>query len=119
MTWALVGALLLRGVSARRRVLILSLSVIAVLCVRFVDWNSRKPFLKDLYSVKAGMTPAQVEEVMGRYVVGSGQTESIERGEMVAGSVSYRHTQEAWGNSDWGTITFEGGRVVSVDFSPD
>jgi len=117
--WVLIGALLLRDSSARRKVLILSLFVIAVFCVRFVDWNSRKPFLKDLYTIREGMTPTQVEEIMGRYTVGGGQTESAERGEIVAGSISYRHTQEAWGNSDWGTVTFESGRVVNVDFSPD
>jgi len=123
--WVLVGALLLQGRPLREKILILLLFVAVVFCVRFVDWNSRKPFLRDLHSVKEGMTPAQVEQIMGAYMNGGGQsldssgTEVDERGEIVTGTVTYRHTDEGWGDSDWGVVTFEGGRVVEVEFLPD
>jgi hypothetical protein len=31
----------------------------------------------------------------------------------------YRHTSEGWGDSDWGEIHFEEGRVVEIRFLPD
>ena len=123
--WVLVGVLLLSDRSLREKALILLPFLLVVFSVRFVDWNSRKPFLRDLYSIKEGMTPAQVEQIMGAYMTGGGrpldspETEVDERGEMVTGTVTYRHTNEGWGDSDWGVVTFENGRVVEVEFLPD
>jgi len=37
----------------------------------------------------------------------------------VTGTSTYRHTNEGWGNSDWGVVTFEDGRVVQTEFMPD
>ena len=110
---------------AKPKALLLLPFLLVVFSVRFVDWNSRKPFLRDLYSIKEGMTPAQVERIMGAYIEGGGRpldspaNEVDERGEMVTGTVTYRHTDEGWGDSDWGVVTFENGRVVDVEFLPD
>jgi hypothetical protein len=42
------------------------------------------------------------------------------KGEMAfPGFVVYRHTNEGWGNSDWGLVRFEANRVAAVDFKPD
>jgi len=125
--WVLVGALLLWGRPLREELLILALFVIVLFSVRFIDWHSRKPFLRDLYSIKEGMTPAQVDQIMGGYMKGHyggppgshTQYEFDEQGDVVTGGVTYRHTNEGWGNSDWGTVTFENGRVVYTRFSPD
>jgi hypothetical protein len=123
--WVLVGMLLLYGRPMREILLILGLFVMVAFSVRFIDWNSRKPFLKDLYSIKEEMTPAQVEQIMGDYMKGDGaplgspKTELNEQGEIVTGTVTYRHTNEGWGNSDWGVVTFENGRVVQTEFLPD
>ena len=123
--WVLVGALLLYGSPLRERILILLPFLLVVFSVRFVDWNSRKPFLRDLYSIKEGMTPAQVEQIMGAYMKGGGlpldspETEVDERGEVDTGTVTYRHTDEGWGDSDWGVVTFENGHVVEIEFLPD
>jgi hypothetical protein len=38
----------------------------------FVDWSSRKVFLRDLDRVKVGMTEAEVRGIMGRYMEGTG-----------------------------------------------
>jgi hypothetical protein len=43
-----------------------------VLTIRTINWNSRKPFLRDLYRIKEGMTAAQVEQIMGNYTTGGG-----------------------------------------------
>ena len=125
--WALVGVLILSGSPGRLRLVIVALFIAAVLSVRFMNWNSRKPFLRDFYRIEEGMTPAQVREIMGDYMGGNfggpaGSHDDYvhdEQGELVAGSVTYRHTDEGWGNSDWGVVTFEDGRVVQTRFFPD
>lgn len=70
--WVLVGALLLYDRPRREKLLILGLFVIVLFSVRFIDWNSRKPFLKDFYSIKEGMTVTQVKRIMGNYRIGGG-----------------------------------------------
>lgn len=124
--WVLVGALLLHSRPMREKVLILGFFLVIVFSVRFIDWNSRKPFLKDLYSIQEGMTPAQVEQIMGDYMIGGGspfpdgpKTELNEQGEIVTGGVTYLHTDEGWGDSDWGVVIFENGRIVRIEFLPD
>jgi hypothetical protein len=124
--WVLVGALLLYGRPMREILLILGLFVMVAFSVRFMDWNSRKPFLKDFYRIREGMTVTQVEQIMSDYMQGDGRPlvpgrKDVfnERGEVVTGTITYRHTNEGWGNSDWGVVTFENGRVVKTKFLPD
>ncbi|MGD9049488.1 MAG: Clr5 domain-containing protein, partial [Anaerolineae bacterium] len=126
----LVGLLLLVGSPKREKLLILGLLVVVLFSLRFVDWNSRKPFLKDLYRVQEGMSLEQVEEIMGEYMggaccpaeplgptggEGAAQTEGMAQPDRLV----YRHTDEGWGNSDWGEIHLENGRVVEIQFLPD
>ncbi len=128
--WVLMGALLLVGSPRREKLLILGLLVLVLFSIRFVDWNSRKPFLKDFYRVREGMTVEQVEQIMGSYMGGTccpahplglpdgkqtAETEEL----AVPDRAVYRHTNEGWGNSDWGEITFEKGQVVKIEFLPD
>jgi hypothetical protein len=127
--WVLVGALLLYGRPMREKALILALFLVIVFSVRFIDWNSRKPFLRNFYYIKEGMTESQVDQIMSGYMKGySGgpppslreyEPEFDEQGKIVTGWVTYRHTDEGWGDSDWGTVTFEDGYVVQKWFSPD
>jgi hypothetical protein len=128
--WVLIGALLLVGSPRREKLLILGLLVVVLFSVRFVDWNSRKPFLKDLYRVEEDMTVAQVEQIMGDYMVGTGwparplglpgEDSAAVTEELAAPDrLVYRHTDEGWGDSDWGEIRFEEGRVVEIRFLPD
>lgn len=121
--WALVLLLLPRGSPVRYKLLIPALLTVAVFSIRLIDWSSRKPFLKDLYRINKGMTAARVEQIMGDYMTGGGvplgspRTRLDERGELVTGTISYRHTNEWWGNSDWGVVAFEDSRVVATWFS--
>jgi hypothetical protein len=127
--WVLVGALLLVRQPMREKVLILALFVVVLLSVRFVDWNSRKPFLRRLYRIKEGMTESQVDQIMGGYMKGyfGGPPPSLreyepqldEQGKIITGWVTYRHTDEGWGDSDWGEVTLENGRVVGTRFLHD
>lgn len=127
--WVLVGALLLARRPMREKVLILALFVVVVVSVRFIDWNSRKPFLRDFYRINEGMTESQVDRIMGGYMKGyyggpppflrEYEPQLDEQGKIITGWVTYRHTDEGWGDSDWGEVTFENGRVVETKFLPD
>ena len=126
----LVGLLLLVGSPKREKLLILGLLVIVLFSLRFVDWNSRKSFLRDLYRIQEGMSLEQVEEIMGEYMGGAccpaeslARSDEKEPGEpeqmAPPDRLVYRHTDEGWGDSDWGEVHFENGRVAKVRYLPD
>jgi hypothetical protein len=118
--WALVGLLVLHPRPIREKLLVVALFLTALFSIRFVDWNSRKPFLKDLERVSLGTPVAQVDEIMGDYMEDTGAlTQVDEQGRIISGTITFRHTTAAWGNSDYGILTIAGGRVVDVDFVPD
>ncbi len=118
--WVLVGVLLLPSRPLGLKLGSLAILVLVLFSLRYVDWNSRKPFLRDLYSIDEGMTAAQVEGSMREYMKSDGGNARYDQsGQIVAGTVTFRHTNEGWGDSDWGVVTFEDGRVVQVQFLPD
>lgn len=118
--WFLVGALLLHDRSRREQTLILVIFLILLFSLRFVDWNSRKPFLRTFYQIKQGMTYRQVEQVMDQYPSSiDDDTEVDSEGLPVTGNVAYTHTDEGWGDSDLGWVVFRDGRVVKIDFLSD
>jgi hypothetical protein len=118
--WVPIGALLLYDRPMREKVLILAVFVTLIFSLRFFDWNSRKPFLRDFYRIKEGMPPQQVEQIMGGYPRSVGTNAKVDDGGyLVTGNVSYTHTDEGWGNSDIGLLTFQGGRVAEIEFLPD
>ena len=118
--WVLIGALLLYDRPIREKVLILAVFVTLIFSLRFIDWNSRKPFLRSLYRIKEGMTHREVEQIMGCYTKSVGTNAQVDGdGYTVTGNVSYTHTDEGWGNSDIGLLTFQGGRVAEIAFLPD
>jgi len=138
---------LLRRVSVRSQigrlgVLTAITAVVAVLY--FVNWTTRKPFLHDLDRIRVGMTEAEVRQIMGRYVEGTGwpavpgsssnapgtlnivgsdsqySTETSASGQMaIRDSLVFRHSNDGAFNSDWGIVSLSSGRVVRVEFSPD
>jgi hypothetical protein len=87
----------------------------AMLAVHFVDWDSRKPFLRALDRVEVGMTIAEVDATMAGFLRHPALPDSAD-GEAI---ISYRHTTEGWGDSDIGVIRFAGGRATSCEFLPD
>ena len=118
--WALAGLLFLYSRPLREKVVILTLFLVVLCSVRFVDWNTRKPFLRALDRLTAGITEAQADEIMDGYMKGiSPMAQMDEQGGIDWGTVNYRHTTEAWGNVDVGVLAFQNGRVVRVDYLPD
>jgi hypothetical protein len=118
--WVVLGALLLRRTPRQLRLSLLILFVGAMITISLINWDSRKPFLRHFYQVEVGMTATQADQVMQGYMKFiSPMTQVNERGEILAGPVSYRHTEEGWGDSDVGLLIFKNGRVVETDFYPD
>jgi len=126
------------------RTLVVPLIGIAVAWVLyFVPWSGRKLFLKDLHSIQPGMNEDEVRNIMAGYMEGTGwpalyggdnhgegvvndlgtgsshQATEVDGKLAIRNALVFRHSDEGAYNSDWGIVTFEGGGVVSVDFSPD
>jgi signal transduction histidine kinase len=139
---ALVRPVAFRSQVARIGALVAVIAVIATLYL--VEWTTRKPFLRDLDRIRIGMTEAEVRQIMGRYIEGTGwpaipgsstnapgtliiagsasqySTETSPSGQMVIrDSLTFRHSNDGAFNSDWGIVSLSNGRVVSVEFSPD
>jgi hypothetical protein len=118
--WLALGALLLRRSPRQLQLSLLALFASAIMAISLINWDSRKPFLRHFYQIKVGMTAAQADQVMQGYMKFIGpNTQVNERGEILAGPVSYRHTEEGWGDSDVGLLIFENGRVAGATFYPD
>ncbi len=68
-----VPAVLLTYLAGRRWVRrVHAAAWVAVVVMVFVPWHPRKRFVRDLDSLRVGMTVDEVETVMGRYVKGRG-----------------------------------------------
>jgi hypothetical protein len=133
-----VGALftigLIRPLALRRQPLqvsALALVFVAMAALYFVEWSTRKPFLRDLARVQVGMSQAEVRQIMARYKEGTGwpaiptsppdsSAKPQPRGELVIPhSLVFRHSDEAAFNSDWAIIALSEGKVARVEFSAD
>jgi hypothetical protein len=107
---------------ARTAFLVLFLAALVPLGL---PWDSRERFLRDLSRVDRGMTPEQVEAILGPYLSGSGWpgnpfTSPSSSGEFrIEGCKIFRHCDDCGYASDWGIVCFDDGLVSSVRFSPD
>jgi hypothetical protein len=115
-----LGLYILDSLPLRQRLVLVGLLVTAVFAVRFIDWDSRKPFLRDFNQIQMGMTTEEVDGLMSDYIKSTSPLVATSiQGDVQTGAVSYRHTAEGWGDSDIGLITFAGGRVIGRTFYPD
>jgi hypothetical protein len=116
-------------------------AMVLVAALHFVPWTSRKPFLRDLHRVQAGMTESEVRLIMGRYAEGTGwpampeggsgtltdlgsggthRTKVSTNGDLaLRDALVFRHSTDGRFNSDWGIVKLDEGRVTGVSFSPD
>ena len=140
-----IGLLRRQPVAVQRSRLAVFIAVLAALAaLYFVPWSTRKPFLHDLYSIRPGMTEADVRRIMGRYMEGTGwpaayggtpagtgtltdlgtgathATGSTPSGQMtIKSSLVFRHSTDGAFNSDWGIVALKDGKVTGISFSPD
>ncbi len=111
--FALSAVLLLWRAPLRHKVVLIGSFLVLIFAIRSIEWNSRKPFLRDLGAIQTGMTEVQVNSIMRSYM------RSPNAGFSESSTILYRHTDEGWGNRDVGIVTFKDGRVVQVKFFPD
>ncbi len=137
-----VTPMLLAG---RRRwtVFVLGAFILSLLLLHFVDWSTRKPFLRDFRRVEVGMTMGEVETIMGGYMKGTGWRFPRGPAPKVTGpgqpepdmsvygdpddwpefeledAITYRHSELGAYNSDWGVVRFKDGMVVATEFLRD
>jgi hypothetical protein len=137
--WSVILIPLLVATRARGLVMAYAGFLIVLSLLHTTDWSSRKPFLRDLRRIEVGMTPEDVESIMGRYMIGTGwrlpasttsgtgtpgETQPLDDQQLDAelqldGAVVYRHSDEGAYNSDWGVVHFEDGCVVGTEFLAD
>ncbi len=90
--------------------------------IRLSEWTPLKPFMRDLHSIEPGMTEAEVDRIMEGYVRGTGWPASSAEGSQgelrFPNTIIFRPTSLP-GDSNWGVVKFQNGRVAEVDFSPD
>lgn len=116
--WIYVGEGTLGHISVGQRRALIALFVLLILSVRYVDWNTRKPFTRHLFQVHRGMMGAEVERIMGSHLKNWVQPESehyLHLDPTFTGEVWYRHTTEGWGNADWGKVVMKDGRAVDAE----
>ncbi len=127
------------------RVAATAAAMAVVAALYFVEWTTRKPFLRDLSKIRTGMTETEVRQIMGRYLEGTGWPTSpicvaspatdgrapegtgSHNGAVTSGaghltlpnSLVFRHSNAAKFNSDWGIIAFSDAKVVGVSFNAD
>lgn len=82
------------------------------LCVLWITpWNSRKTFLRDFYSIRPGMTIAEVDARMKRYAKYNWSTGPSQR--------IYRHSNTDEYGADFDIVDFKNGKVTKTLFHPD
>jgi hypothetical protein len=122
IVWLRVGISLTKNQPMRKRLTIIPLTIILILSLKYLDWNSRKPFLQDLYSVKTGMTGAEVKKIMGKYdrhgILVDPKINELLTPDFTV-EVSFHHTSEGYGNADIGRVWFQNGKVIQVEFLHD
>lgn len=118
IAFAAAGFLLLRYLQPALQMGVIAAGLVLILSVRFVDWNSRKPFLRDLYKVRVGMSVPDVQSIMGGYLT-TPSTEEPEVNKLEDELIVYRPSNEAAYNADLGEITVRNGRVVAVRYLGD
>lgn len=115
VVFILVGLWLTQSWQSRPRITVLAIYTLLILSTRFVDWNSRKPFVRDLLRLREGMTSQQVKGVMSRYLANHDAADVTQAN----ATLYYRHSDRPEYNQDWGNITMRDGKVVAVEFLAD
>jgi len=118
--WLLAGNWTMRRLRLQGRTTLLAIGLLISLGIRFVDWNTQKPFIRDLLSVRVGMTRPEVERIMGRYPrpEWSSSGEDSYHGIQPDDTIVYRPSHGVV-YADWGVVKFTDGKVTVVDSYSD
>jgi hypothetical protein len=107
--WLLLTPLLLKYLKIENKITAVVISTLLILFAQYYEWNTRKPFLRDLFSIKKDMTIFEVNKIMSSYMKKSDLPEPI----------IFKHSQSSTFGSDEGIVSFRDGKVESVEFFAD
>lgn len=112
LIWLFIGLRLMRPIRLRPKFTLLAVSLLLILSVKHMDWNSRRPFIRDLLKIKSGMPANEVDRVMKRYRRGSESSSGNER-------LFYMHAVKGPFYSDMGIVTLKDDKVEAVELQFD
>ena len=120
MLGAVIGRNLFRRMKTGSRLTLLALVICSVLATEYLDWNPRKPLIRDLYRVRVGMSVGEVEQIMTGHLKGFGTPDNLARDFREEDNpIVYRTGEGGAYNADMATIRIKDGRVEAVDFLHD
>lgn len=108
--WICIGFWLMTPIRLAPRLILLALSLFLILGVKHVDWNSRRPFVRDLLKIESGMTANEVDNIMKRYRRGSDSEND---------ALFYMHGVKGPFYSDMGVVTLKNDKVDTVELQFD
>jgi len=110
LIWICIGFWLLKPIRLAQRLILLALSLFFILAFKHIDWNSRRPFVRDLLKIESGMTANEVDRIMKRYTRGSSPAND---------HLYYMHKVKGPFYSDAGVVTLKNDKVEAVEIHFD
>jgi hypothetical protein len=104
-----IGAYVLRNQKLVDRLTLLSVLACLILTTKYIDWNSRKPLVRDMYKIAIGMSFDEVDAIMRHHIGHDGEPNSVEANDT---QLSYVTQQGA----DMVSIHLSDGKVTSIIF---
>lgn len=111
------GYYIVRQLDIRDRLMTLALLSSLILGTKYVDWNPRKPLIRDMYRIEAGMTFDEVDKIMSRHKHprGSESYDNFEETLEEKDEAAYMTATTA----DIVSVKFQDGKVATIKFSHD
>jgi uncharacterized membrane protein len=110
LVWICIGFWLMTPIRLAPRLILLALSLFLILAVKHIDWNSRRPFVRDLLKIESGMTANEVDRIMKRYRRGSSSEND---------ALFYMHGVKGPFYSDMGVVKLKNDKVEAVELQFD
>lgn len=108
--WICIGFWLMTPIRLAPRLILLARSLFVILGVKHIDWNSRRPFVRDLLKIESGMTADEVDIIMKRYRRGSSAEND---------ALFYMHGVKGPFYSDMGVVRLKNDKVEAVELQFD
>ena len=95
------------------------LFLISLIVIRNIQWNSRKVFIKKFNQLNVGMSLEKTDEIMSDFIIFRTVSVDTLENDKTAHMISYRHTDEGWGNSDMGIVYVQNDTIIRLKFYHD
>lgn len=116
--WIGLALWLMKPIRLGPRLILLAISLFWILSIRYVDWNSRKPFVRDLLKIEYGMTTIEVDRTMKKYTRRT-ESDDLESDVRLENTLIYSHATKGPFYADFGVIRFKDDKVEAVKLEYD